>query len=163
MLLDTVRTTSCRKRLTRPVRSRAASHGMQARSLARWYSKNAPNPAGWDMGAKSTSGKPWTRAATTVGDPFDRRRPRLLRDVDDEGPRDGRSRNIRVRSRFREVGARNGDFTLPTVLILRPSRDEEAAVHISKRIRDADDDVAAGLQHPAGSDRTLACRGGRNP
>src|SRR5213082_4067363 len=48
--------------------------GMQM-SLARWYAKNAPNPAGWDMGAKYYAGSPLTRAGynmathSIVGDP----------------------------------------------------------------------------------------------
>src|SRR5207302_1848319 len=60
MLLDTVPNDELRNGYHVQFVDELRHIGMQ-QSLARWYAKNAPNPAGWDMGAKYYTGSPLTK------------------------------------------------------------------------------------------------------
>jgi len=99
--------------------------GMQ-QSLARWYTKNAPEPEGWAMGAKYYTGSPLTKAGynmgtnTIVGDPVHAGLTMM-------GVLETAFTNIAFVA-LPDVAVRNGDFTLPTTY---SSAQSDEARHIS--------------------------------
>jgi propane monooxygenase large subunit len=125
MLLDTVPNDELRNGYHVQFVDELRHIGLQ-QSLARWYAKHAPNPSGWDMGAKYYAGSPLTRAGynmathSIVGDPV----------------YCGMSMMTVLETAFTniafvalpDVGARNGDFTLPTTY---SSAQSDEARHIS--------------------------------
>ena len=99
--------------------------GMQM-SLARWYAKNVPDPAGWNLGPKAFSGSVLTNPGLNmlshfiVGDPI--QCAFTLQVVAETA-----FTNI-VFVALPDVAARNGDFTLPTTYL---SVQSDEARHIS--------------------------------
>jgi len=99
--------------------------GMQM-SLARWYAKNTPDPAGWHLGPKALANNVGTRQALNmlshfiVGDPV--QCAFTLQVVAETA-----FTNIAFVA-LPDVGARNGDFTLPTTYL---SVQSDEARHIS--------------------------------
>ena len=99
--------------------------GMQM-SLARWYAKNTPDPAGWHLGPKALANNVGTRQALNmlshfiVGDPI--QCAFTLQVVAETA-----FTNIAFVA-LPDVGARNGDFALPTTYL---SVQSDEARHIS--------------------------------
>ncbi|HEY2259060.1 MAG TPA: hypothetical protein VGH45_05080 [Solirubrobacteraceae bacterium] len=99
--------------------------GMQM-SLARWYAKNVPDPAGWHLGPKAFSGSVLTNPGLNmlshfiVGDPI--QCAFTLQVVAETA-----FTNV-VFVATPDVAARNGDFTLPTTYL---SVQSDEARHIS--------------------------------
>ena len=99
--------------------------GMQM-SLARWYAKHSPDPAGWNLGPSTLSKNPSTRQALNmlshfiVGDPV--QCAFTLQVVAETA-----FTNLAFVA-LPDVGARNGDFTLPTTYL---SVQSDEARHIS--------------------------------
>ena len=95
-------------------------------SLARWYAKNVPDPAGWNLGPKGLSGSVFTNPAINmlshfiVGDPI--QCAFTLQVVAETA-----FTNV-VFVALPDVAARNGDFTLPTTYL---SVQSDEARHIS--------------------------------
>ncbi len=105
--------------------------GMQM-SLARWYAKHVPDPAGWHLGPKALSGSVLSNPALNmlshfiVGDPI--QCAFTLQVVAETA-----FTNV-VFVATPDVAARNGDFTLPTTYSIGPVR--RGPPHL-KRLRDA--------------------------
>ena len=95
-------------------------------SLARWYAKHVPDPAGWHLGPKALANNLGTRQALNmlshfiVGDPV--QCAFTLQVVAETA-----FTNIAFVA-LPDVGARNGDFTLPTTYL---SVQSDEARHIS--------------------------------
>ena len=124
--------------------------GMQM-SLARWYAKNVPDPAGWNLGPKAFSGSVLTNPGLNmlshfiVGDPI--QCAFTLQVVAETA-----FTNV-VFVATPDVAARNGDFTLPTTYPERPVR--RGPAHL-QRLRDAADRAAGRPQRAADRARPAA-------
>lgn len=101
-------------------------HSGQQMNLARWYAKSAPDPAGWHLGQAAYNRNPLTRASFNcfsdflVGDPI--RCSMALQVIGETAF----TNNFFVATP--DVGARNGDFAMPTVF---HSVQSDEARHIS--------------------------------
>ena len=100
--------------------------GMQM-SLARWYAKNVPDPAGWNLGPQALANSVLTQPGAEHAQPLHGRRPDPVR-VHPAGRGRDRVHQRRVRRHCPDVAARNGDFTLPTTYL---SVQSDEARHIS--------------------------------
>ena len=124
--------------------------GMQM-SLARWYAKHVPDPAGWNLGPKAFCNSVLTNPGLNmlshfiVGDPI--QCAFTLQVVAETA-----FTNI-VFVALPDVAARNGDFTLPTTYLSRAVR--RGAPHL-ERLRDAADRAAGRPQRAADRARPAA-------